>query len=493
MYSERECHIDHIVPEADGGSHDPANLQILCAPAKGKGCHRVKTRIEAKKRARARGGADPWSIVAGAGFVGVGGLGAYGLATGAPIAGLMQDAALYVGVGAALGLAATHLLPPRQMAIRESLSEDTAVLPVTGSGDLADRALAALAPLMGEIDVSATTIGDGRKGVVVAYGSDVSDHSEAERLKVQERANMKLGGRWELFWNGTRNELTIVPRPTLPRMIRHPGLPDARKWHEIPIGPRATIDLSVTAHVLITGTTGSGKTSVMRSIVLAAIDSAKRGEAEVILADPKRCELIGFRGWPGVRGVMTDDDSLWDMPIRLRKEMEERYRKSEEEGVQLGSFTPIIAVIDEYREFAARMRGMYAMNDPVTGKPRRITGQSEPTPLLAVGSLLSMARMCGIHLIIGTQRADAKIVGGDSRDNIQGRVGVGPLNKDAALMLFDRSDYGRDLPADAKGRITFQQGDGGFIEDQSYWVPDPGDAKGTNAEEDWEHLERLKA
>ena len=51
----------------------------------------------------------------------------------------------------------------------------------------------------------------------------------------------------------------------------------------------------------------------------------------------------------------------------------------------------------------------------------------------------------------------------------------------------------RDLPADAKGRITFQQGDGGFIEDQSYWVPDPGDAKGTNAEEDWEHLERLKA
>jgi energy-coupling factor transporter ATP-binding protein EcfA2 len=154
-------------------------------------------------------------------------------------------------------------------------------------------------------------------------------------------------------------------------MIRHPGLPDARKWYEIPIGPQATIDLSVTAHVLITGTTGSGKTSVMRSIVLAAIDSAKRGEAEVILADPKRCELIGFRGWPGVRGVMTDDDSLWDMPIRLRKEMEERYRKSEEEGVQLGSFTPIIAVIDEYREFAARMRAIE---------------RSEPTASNGVGS-----------------------------------------------------------------------------------------------------------
>lgn len=295
-------------------------------------------------------------------------------------------------------------------------------------------------------------------------GTGFADHEPERRQEVLDRISAKIGGRWRATWDTTNDQVRIERRPNLPKMVAHPGLPAGRPWHVLPFADGAAFDLMVTSHLLIVGPTNSGKTAVLRSLIVAATAGTK-----VWLADPKRVELIGFRTWPNVACVATADGMLHDFAMHLHREMEERYRAFEEDGVPLSSWPPIIAFIDEFEEYAARMKAYAAANG------MKKAGSDSPAQT-AITSILRLARKAGIHLIIGTQRPDASWFGGAARDNMQGRALVGRATADAARMLFGRSDVARDVPLDAKGRTTLQTLDDEPVEVQAWWTPDPGDA-----------------
>lgn len=498
FFPDSSIQVDHIQPESEGGSHDPLNLQPLCAPKEGAGCHRIKSRNEAKARARRAketvetNDRPGWLVGAGAVLVSTGVAARCAWLTGHGVSPgpFLHDVHSWLGYGlaAAFGggiLAALSRAGQWASPILEDFEPDEAS-PVD---DTATRLRAILTDLLGE-DITIQELPGAR--YKVGYSDKVNDHEDNARFKVLERVNSKMEGRWRLKWETEKDFVVMSPRPDLPRMIRHPGPGPARPWYRLPIAPDTSIDLSKTAHALIIGRTNAGKTALIRSIILATAESAARGELESTLLDPKRVELIGFRGWPGVREVVTTDEAMWQMPLDLVAEMEERYRQFEEEGILLSSHTPRVVVVDEYEDYVKSMQAMWTAIDPDTGKPRKQAGETEPPPVAAMAKLLRKARKCGIHIIIGTQRPDAKWFGGAARGNCECRIVVGSPDRQALVMAFERADVGRDIPSDLKGRFTMQNLDGDFEEDQSWYVADPANADGKNTQEDWDHLAMLR-
>jgi DNA segregation ATPase FtsK/SpoIIIE-like protein len=275
----------------------------------------------------------------------------------------------------------------------------------------------------------------------------------------------------------------------MPRKINHPGLEKGRKWHEIPIAPDGAFDFLMTPHVLIIGATGSGKTSLLRAMVVAVLASAAENpEAiETWLVDPKEMELIGFEGWPGVTHLFTDTDELWNFALKLLAEMRRRYSLRRTQKVPLSSHKKIVVIIDEFRDLVRRLDSEWNGN-PDRGKK---TGLKNPA-LDAISELLAKARGCGIHLVISTQRPEAAWFGGENRANVTGRAGVGALDPEAARMIFKQT-VGTDIPASLKGRTSLQTEDLEVQEVQTFWVPNPADSdiNYTNTPEDWDILRNL--
>lgn len=493
-------HIDHIKPEIDSAPEertDPANLQVLCAPKDGGGCHRKKTKAEAQERARKARGPVKRSkgvilLVLGVVFMGY----AWFLLTGGPQAAgrWLTWCLVAVTVAAGLFVAGNVYMAVRDARPQESdpasqKAADSTAVAATGLDRV--RIVSACREVMGPKGDVKVTIKGGDEFTVQYPNTGFDDGTEGEgRAKLVDKINAKLTGRWQPHWDTEHDTVRFTRRPTLPRRVAHPGLDKERLWHHLPIAPGAIFDLMVTSHLLIIGVTNAGKTSLIRAIICAIADSARRGLCEMILCDPKQIELLGFRGWPGVRDVVTETEALWRMALDLEAEMNERYRLLREENVPLSSHRRLIVVIDEYEQFFKRMRRLWQNSTDPEFKKK--TGQKFPPPIDAIQSVLSMARRCGIHVIIGTQSPDAEWFGGSgTRENLQGRAAVGPIDGYRARMAFDDSSVGRDLPADAKGRTTIQMIDGEPQEVQTYWVPDPFDPEGTNTPEDWAILSRL--
>jgi hypothetical protein len=493
QFPDTEIQIDHRHPEHLGGGHEKANLQPLCYPKVGPSCHKEKSAAEAAARAlvRAKAGRSPLAL---------------------PLSGLCAAAAAATGWAAwrawqgqsiepvidatgttvAAWLALSGLAWLTYFVANVGPGKDEVLKAATAKGKTGEtpqqRIAAALRQEMGDkgrISVRKATH-MGLIGYRCTYaGTNFPDHDDASKLKVQKRLSAKLGERQRLDWEPEADRLFLSPRPQLPARIDHPGIDKTLPWHLIPIAPSTTINLKVTPHVLIIGTTSAGKTSIFRSAIVSLAPAARREEVRLLLLDPKYVELVGFRGWPGVMDVLTDDEDLYNAPMEVEAEMRRRMRLFEQEKVPLSSHVPWIVVIDEYHEYVKRM-GKWSLKN---GKRKTLSAPIDPVE--AIQSIAAMARRMGIHLIIGTQRPDAKWFGGDTRDLFKCCIGVGPLSPDAGRMLFKDGSQGRDIPMEAKGRFTILGADNVFVEDQSYWVPDPTDADGTNTEADWALLERL--
>jgi hypothetical protein len=490
--------IDHIIPEIDSTPEqrsDPANLQPLCAPkgsTRWTSCHKRKSADEATARARQnRVPTDWWPVVRPLMVATVTGGFAYAAlepdALFSP-ARFVTTLPIIGGIGFCTFLVHNAF---RHRAPLEAIPTEPDPEPVTESGLDLERVVAAVREIVGlKGDVTAT---DENGLLLVSYaGTGFPDHEDEKRLALVDKIAAKIGGRWLPVWDTVRDRVRLSRRPDLPPVIPHPGFAPGRPWHVLPVAEGVSFDLLVTSHLLIVGQTNAGKTALMRGLVAAVSDSAGRGEAELVLADPKQIELLGFRGWPGVRRIITDTEDLWNMAFDIEKEMNERFRLLREEGVPLSSHKRLIVVIDEYEQYFKRMRRYWQTALGEDGKPIKRGGERVPGAIDAIQSILSMARRCGIHLIIGTQSPDATWFGGTgTRENMGGRAAVGPIDGFRSKMMFDDSSWGRDIPAELKGRTTVQVGNGLPEECQVYWVPDPFDPENNLSADDWAILARV--
>lgn len=204
----------------------------------------------------------------------------------------------------------------------------------------------------------------------------------------------------------------------------------------------------------------------------------------VWICDPKRIEFLGMRGWPNVQIVATSVPEQVVVIYKAWEEMERRYAQIEAGEASEDDFEPLIVVLDEYRDFYGIVAEWYA-GIKITGMPARC-------PVLEkVSSIVRKGRSARVHLILGTQRPDADVLGGEMRDNFGTRISLGPLSPQGAMMMWENPHLGVSLPRGIAGRATAVSDDSRPLEVQAYWTPDPRRAAHAAHQADLDLLEQL--
>jgi DNA segregation ATPase FtsK/SpoIIIE, S-DNA-T family len=171
-------------------------------------------------------------------------------------------------------------------------------------------------------------------------------------------------------------------------------------------------DIGKMPHVLVAGTTGSGKSVLINSFIASLLFRATPDELKLILVDPKRVELTGYNGIPHLMTpVIVEVDQILASLKWALGEMDRRYKTFAEHGVrnidgynELAGFQTlpyIVIIVDELADLMA-----YA---PVEVED-------------AIARLAQMARATGIHLVVSTQRPSVDVITGLIKANIPCRI-----------------------------------------------------------------------
>src|SRR3989338_4690269 len=165
-------------------------------------------------------------------------------------------------------------------------------------------------------------------------------------------------------------------------------------------------------HVLIAGTTGSGKSVLINSFISSLLFRASPAEVKLILIDPKRVELTGYNGIPHLMTpVIVEVEKILASLKWAMDEMDRRYKKFAEGGVRN---------IDSYNEFAGFQALPYIvilideLADLMAFAPVDVED--------AIARLAQMARATGIHLVVSTQRPSVDVITGLIKANIPCRI-----------------------------------------------------------------------
>jgi DNA segregation ATPase FtsK/SpoIIIE, S-DNA-T family len=209
-------------------------------------------------------------------------------------------------------------------------------------------------------------------------------------------------------------------------------------------GEPVVAELAKMPHLLVAGTTGSGKSVAINTMILSLLYRLKPEECRLIMVDPKMLELSVYDGIPHLLTPVVTDPKKAVMALKWAvREMEDRYRKMSRLGVRN---------IDGYNARAAMARAkgetilcsVQTGFDRSTGEP--IFEQEEmdlaPMPYIvvivdemadlmmvagkeiegAIQRLAQMARAAGIHLIMATQRPSVDVITGTIKANFPTRI-----------------------------------------------------------------------
>ncbi len=204
---------------------------------------------------------------------------------------------------------------------------------------------------------------------------------------------------------------------TLKHMLKSQVLREAKSKLTVPLGldvsgKDVVADIAKMPHVLIAGTTGSGKSVLVNVWIASLLFRTTPAEVRIIMIDPKRVELAGYNGVPHLlTPVIVEIDKILSSLRWAVAEMENRYNKFAEVGVrniegfnELSGFQAmpyIVIFIDELADLMA-----YA--------PSEVED--------AICRLAQKARAAGIHLVLATQRPSVDVITGLIKANIPTRI-----------------------------------------------------------------------
>jgi len=257
-------------------------------------------------------------------------------------------------------------------------------------------------------------------------------------------------------------------------------------------GTPVMVDLSRMPHLLIAGTTGSGKSVALNTMILALLYQLSPDQCRVIMIDPKMLELTVYEGIPHLLCPVVTEPSKAVVALKWTvREMEERYRSMSQLGVRnIAGYNARLAEAGKKGETLTRR--VQTGFDPETGKPlfEDQPLDMDPLPLIvvvvdemadlmlvagkdieaAVQRLAQMARAAGIHLIMATQRPSVDVITGTIKANFPTRVSFQVTSKiDSRTILGEQGaeqllGQGDMLYMAGGGRVTRVHGP--FVSDE---------------------------
>ena len=209
-------------------------------------------------------------------------------------------------------------------------------------------------------------------------------------------------------------------------------------------GSPCIVDLAKMPHLLVAGTTGSGKSVAVSSMILSLLYKYKPTECKFIMIDPKMVELSVYNNIPHLLTPVVTETNKAIIALKWTvKEMESRYKLMASLNVRnINSFNN--RVLESIRNKTKLEKKMYAGFDTKTGKPvydNKVIEKNlipyivvivdEMADLMLVAGkeiealiqrLSQMARAAGIHLIMSTQRPSVDIITGVIKANFPSRI-----------------------------------------------------------------------
>ena len=209
-------------------------------------------------------------------------------------------------------------------------------------------------------------------------------------------------------------------------------------------GEPVIVDLARMPHLLVAGTTGSGKSVAINTMILSLLYRLKPSECKLIMVDPKMLELSAYDGIPHLLTPVVTDPKKAVVALKWAvREMEDRYKKMSKLGVRnIDGFNARVAEAAAKKQVITRT--IQTGYDRETGEaiyekeemdlsvlPYIVVIVDEMADLMmvagkdiegAIQRLAQMARAAGIHLIMATQRPSVDVITGTIKANFPTRI-----------------------------------------------------------------------
>lgn len=243
-----------------------------------------------------------------------------------------------------------------------------------------------------------------------------------------------------------------LPNPS-PDIVRFTELdPDCSKFTlpltlgVTPDGTTMCADLAAMPHLLVAGTTGSGKSVALHTMILSLIGTYDADELAFVMIDPKQVELSYYTDLPHMMfEAATDLDTAIERLNWLVEEMEARFTVLSDIGVRdIAAYNQrvnaddrlpyIVTVIDELADLM--LSGKKLIEDPLV-------------------RLAQKARAVGIHMIVATQRPSSKVITGLIKANFPTRIALRVASKIDSRVILDANGAESLL---GKGDMLFSHG-----------------------------------
>ena len=192
-------------------------------------------------------------------------------------------------------------------------------------------------------------------------------------------------------------------------------------------------DIEKLPHVLIAGTTGSGKSVCTNSLIISLLYKSTPDEVRFIMVDPKMVELAPYNGIPHLLiPVVTDPKKAAGALQWAVFEMMKRYKTFSENGVKK---------LEEYNKLARATEGMETL-------PSVVVVIDELADLMLVAAkeveesicrVAQMGRAAGVHLVIATQRPSADVITGLMKANIPSRIAFAVASSLESRIILDNT------------------------------------------------------
>jgi S-DNA-T family DNA segregation ATPase FtsK/SpoIIIE len=269
---------------------------------------------------------------------------------------------------------------------------------------------------------------------------NLADSAKLKRSMSQLGLALNLGSSLPTASNGDEAKTLFIDLPRPKSTWKTVGIERLREWahgsqkdaNQLMVyagvtvtGEDVAFDLAAAPHLLVGGTTGSGKSVCLHSLILSMLQRHTPDTLQLALIDPKQVEFAQYSRLPNLyRGaVATELPQAREMLQELGVEMDARYSVFSQLGVsnigearQKGQSMPFIVLfIEELADLVLQ--------------------DSSIEPLIA--RLAQKARAAGIHLVLATQRPDADTFSGLIRSNIPGRIALTVQKGTESTIILD--------------------------------------------------------
>lgn len=282
---------------------------------------------------------------------------------------------------------------------------------------------------------------------------------------------------WIYQWESAKGVVVCQPISHLPTRATYPGS-ESHEWSSIPLGlgssGEVAVDLTQTPHMLICGSTGSGKSVLQRNLIFHCIQHNDMWR--FLGVDVKRVELTPFKKYSktilGIGANLEDGVEI----VRYAKEvMETRYQEMEDKGVN--HFKDLIDPVTGKPPYAIMLMideaFMFMSPEGSKTDEGKMRDELHGEASTILGDIARLGRASGVHLVLATQRPDATVIKGELKANLDIRIAAGRLDSTPSMMVLD-SGAATMLPGEIKGRgiVRFkgeQEQFQGYFADQN-WI-----------------------